>query len=90
MILVDCRVNGKGNIKKIIHKNGLNRTHFKRIFLKFEKEFKEDLNMGIFLRYFMLTLIRLIEEAYRNGKLGDVKIEFQILKRITKFIKRSF
>lgn len=90
MILVDCRVNGKGNIKKIIYKNGLNRIPFKRIFLKFEKEFKEDLNIEIFLRYFMLTLIRLIEEAYRNGKLSDVKIEFQILKRIIKFIKQSF
>ena len=90
MILVDCRVNGRGNIEKLVYKNGLNRTPFRRIFLKFEKEFKEYLNMEIFLRYFMLTLIRLIEEAYKNKRLKDAKVEVQILNKITRFIKQSF
>ena len=88
MILVDYRINKGKLLKYIIYKGELNKTLFKGIIPKFEKEFQEDLNSGTVLSYFMLTLISLIEEAYNHNRLFDVKLEFQLLNKTIKFIKK--
>jgi len=87
MVLVDYGVNGKECIEKLIYKKNLNKTPFKKIILELGKEFGEEFDLETLLRYFMLTLIKLIEEAYKNGKLSNVKMEFKILRKITRLIK---
>lgn len=83
MTLVDYKINKKNHINYII-----NKTYLSYILSKFEKDFKINLDRQAILMYLALTLIKIIESAYHDGKLKEMDLEFNLLNKAIIFIRR--
>jgi len=83
----DFRLNKTEFIKKASKKKLLYYPDFRRTLERFERELKLDFDEKELFTYLVLTMLRLIERAYKERKLDNVKNQIKLLNILLKWQK---